>query len=335
VIGLPKTIDGDMRGGLIEASFGFDSAAKVYSELLGNIARDAISSRKYYHFVKIMGRTATHLALECALQVRPNLTFVGEEVQEKKSSIADITKEIADLIEERGKRGKQYGVVVFPEGLIEFIPEMKSLIHELNTILATGLTSGVAEKLSATANTLFEMLPQEIQQQLLLDRDAHGNVQLSLIQTEKLFVELVEKELKKREVKFFPLTHFFGYEGRCCLPSNFDATYCYNLGLAAAYLAQEGKTGYIVAIQGLKNNPEEWTVRAVPLFSLIHFEKRKGVLKPVIEKQLVDLHGPVFKEFEKHRSDWKLEDHYLNPGPIQYFGPTANTISHTLYYTDP
>lgn len=330
VIGLPKTIDGDMRGCGIELSFGFDSAANVYSELVGNIARDAASSRKYYHFIKIMGRTATHLALECALQVRPNLTFIGEEVAEKKSSLADITKEIADLVEEREERGKRHGVVIFPEGLIEFIPEMKALVKELNTLLATSDIEGALKGLSCESKAVYEALPKDIQGQLTLDRDPHGNVQVSLIQTEKLFADLVQKELKNRGKKFSPLTHFFGYEGRSCLPSNFDANYCYNLGFAAAQLAIAKRTGYIVSIQGLKNPVEDWKVTAIPLPSLIHFELRKGKYKPVIMKKLVDLQGPVFKEFVNGRALWRCEDHYLNPGPMQYFGPTANKISLTL-----
>ncbi len=329
IIGLPKTIDGDMRGGRIEMSFGFDSAANIYAEMVGNIARDAASSRKYYHFIKIMGRTASHLALECALQVRPNLTFIGEEVQEKKSSIREIVKEIADLVEAREKQGKNYGVIVFPEGLIEFIPEMKSLIKELNTILATTDATSAPSKLSSAAKIVYESLPKDIQDQLVLDRDSHGNVQVSLIQTEKLFAELVTEELKKRK-SFAPLTHFFGYEGRSCLPSNFDANYCYNLGFGAGELVIAKKTGYIVAIQHLTKQVEEWKVSAVPLHSMIHFEMRKGVSKPVIQKALVNLQGPVFKEFAKHRGQWRLEDHYLSPGPMQYFGPAANKISRTL-----
>jgi pyrophosphate--fructose-6-phosphate 1-phosphotransferase len=330
VIGLPKTIDGDMRGGGIEISFGFDSAANVYAELIGNIARDAASSGKYYHFIKIMGRTATHLALECALQVRPNLTLVGEEIAEKKSSLADITKEIADLVEERAKKGKHHGVVVFPEGLIEFIPEMKNLVKELNALLASFDVDKAISSLSSESKDVYDRLPLDIQGELSFERDPHGNVQVSLIQTEKLFANLVQKELKKRGQKFSPLTHFFGYEGRSCLPSNFDANYCYNLGFAAAHLAIGKRTGYIVSIKGLSKSIEEWVIRAIPLVNLIHFEIRKGKSKPVIVKKLVDLRGPVFKEFARKRADWRLEDHYLNPGPIQYFGPTANKISLTL-----
>ncbi|MBM3201246.1 MAG: diphosphate--fructose-6-phosphate 1-phosphotransferase, partial [Chlamydiae bacterium] len=330
VIGIPKTIDGDMRGEMIEASFGFDSAAAVYAELLGNIARDAISSRKYYHFVKIMGRTASHLALECALAVQPNLTFIGEEVQDLQLSIKDITDEIVNLVEARAKKGIYHGVIVFPEGLIEFIPEMKSLIKELNALLAKMDQNQAIEHLSAKAKDLFLRLPQKIQQQLLIDRDSHGNVQVSLIETEKLFLELSQEELGKRGSKFSPLSHFFGYEGRCCLPTNFDATYCFNLGLAAAHIAMKGVTGYIVAIANLTKDPQDWIVKALPLARLIHFEMRKGVMKTVIEKKLVDVKGLVFKQFMKNREECKLQDCYINPGPIQFFGPAANKISSTL-----
>lgn len=336
VIGLPKTIDGDMRGQGIEMSFGFDTAAKVYAEMIGNIARDAASAGKYYHMIKVMGRTASHIALECALQVQPNLTFIGEEVQAKGLSLVDITNEIADLIVKRAEQNKNFGVVVFPEGLIEFIPEMKTLVGELNEHLATGGEANAIAKLSSDSKLVFETLPERIQKQLTLDRDSHGNVQVSHIQTEALFIDLVQRELKKRKEagkykgKFSPIMHFFGYEGRSCLPSNFDATYCYNLGYAAAHLALSQKTGYIVALKGLASAAENWSIEAIPLPSMITFEMRKGKNKPVIKKQLVDLEGNVFKAFAKNRVSWVMNDEFMSPGPIQYWGPESEKISQTL-----
>lgn len=331
VIGVPKTIDGDLQNPWVEISFGFDTACKTYSEMIGNIARDALSAKKYTHFVKLMGRSASHIALECALQTHPNLTFIGEEVAAKGWTLKDITHQIADLVIHRQEKGKSFGIVLIPEGLIEAIKEMSVLIKQLNSLMAqssvsvlssSDLYTKIQKALDAPALATFNYLPENIQQQLLLDRDPHGNVQVAQIETEKLFIETVKKELKERGFtgKFSPVSHFFGYEGRAGFPTLFDSYYTYSLGVTAACLIKEGFTGYMTAIKGLIAPVENWQPMAVPLTSLMHMEERKGVLKPVIEKALVDLNGQAFKTFCSRRENWTNQDEYCFPGPIQYFG---------------
>lgn len=331
VVGIPKTIDGDLKGPEIEASFGFDTATKVYAELIGSLAKDALSARKYYFFVKLMGRTASSIALECALQTHPNCTLIGEEILADKISLQDIVKQLADLIAERAKLSKNYGVILIPEGLLEFIPDCKLLIKELGSITSETSLEKVADSLSPTAKTCFNSLPEVIKKQLMLDRDPHGNLQVSKIETERLLIEMVEVELKKRKDaglykgKFNPQPLFFGYEGRSCAPSNFDANYCYALGCVAAALIQNERTGYMAALKGLHLPVEKWQPAGVPLASLMHFEERKGAKKPVIKKALVDLAGGPFSYFKERRLDWGLNDDYFFPGPIQYFGPEELT----------
>jgi len=325
VIGVPKTIDGDLKNDLVEISFGFHTACQTYSEMIGNIARDAASAKKYTHFIKLMGRSASHIALECALQTQPNLTLIGEEVAEKRQTLKQVTEQLADLIEKRGNGGKNYSVILIPEGLIEFIPEMKILIEELNQLLVEGKDE---KALSKEALETFGFLPKEIQHQLLLDRDPHGNVQVSHIQTELLLSTLVKAELNNRtsfKGKFNPVHHFFGYEGRSGFPTHFDATYCYALGHVAALLIKEGYTGYMSCLRHLSKHPQEWGVCGIPITSLMNLETRKGKAKPVIRKALVDLKGPPFKTFERGRAKWGLEDHYLYPGPIQFEGDSTYT----------
>ena len=316
VIGIPKTIDGDLRSEEIEISFGFDSACKTYSELIGNIAKDALSSRKYYHFIKLMGRSASNITLECALSVHPNLTFIGEE----QKSLETIVKEIVALVLNRKKEGKEYGVILIPEGLIEFIPEMKVLIQELNQLLSEGKTSNDLKHKTAK---LFSSLPEKIQKQLVSDRDPHGNVTVSQIDTESLLIDLVKKELG--EETFNPLSHFFGYEGRCCFPSNFDATYCYMLGIIAALGVRDGASGMICTIQNLKSPSTDWIPLLTPIVQLMHIEERKGKQKPVIQKALVDLEGKAYKKFQRHRKDWMFDDEYISPGPMQFYGDDSLT----------
>ncbi len=323
VVGIPKTIDGDLKSVHIETPFGFDSACKTYAEMIGNIERDALSAKKYYHFIKLMGRSASHIALECALQTHPNITLIGEEVAAQKMTLEQITNQIADVICKRALQGKNYGVVLIPEGLIEFIPEMKLLFHELGGTL------------SDKARETFEYLPKEIAEQLLLDRDPHGNVQVSRISTEQLFIHTVKNALEARsdyKGKFAPINHFFGYEGRACLPSNFDATYCYSLGFAAAVLVDSGHTGYMCSIHNLAQPVEEWEVGAIPITMLMNMEERKGKLKPVIQKALIDIEGEPFKLFASKREGWSLNDDYRYPGPIQFFGSDSlcNTTTVTL-----
>lgn len=338
VVGVPKTIDGDLKNEFIELPFGFDSATKTYSEIIGNILIDALSAKKYTFFVKLMGRTASHIALECALKTHANLTFIGEEVEEQMRTLRDITNEITDLIIERSQAGKDYGVILIPEGLIEFIPECKQLIKELNKILAPDQEHAKhleslmdkKEKIAVTKKLLskesedcFSSLPEEIQIQLLLDRDPHGNVQVSKIETERLFIETVRAELKRRQskVKYSPQPFFCGYEGRACLPSNFDSQYCYALGHVAALLINHRATGYICCIQKLNEPIDHWDILGIPLVSMIHLEDRHGKPKPVIKKALVDLKGKHFQKFKQLRDAWRLKDEYINPGPIQFFGP--------------
>ncbi len=338
VIGVPKTIDGDLKNEYVETSFGFDSACKVYSEMIGNIGADCLSAKKYTHFIKLMGRSASHIALECALQVRPNLTLIGEEVKAQNTSLDAITKQIADVVESRSKNGKDYGIIVIPEGLIEFVPEMGYLISHLNEMLAKksqGVTiEEVIEQLDDKASQTFQSLPKGIQSQLLLDRDPHGNVQVSKISTEVLFLEMTKNELKKRKFqgKFSPVNHFFGYEGRSGFPSQFDTTYCYNLGALAFGLIATGHTGYMAAIKNLEKEVSKWEIFGLPTTSLMHIEKRKGTDKPVIEKALVKLDGEPFAYFKKNRESWKLSDSYQSPGPIQFFGDESiiNRVTQTL-----
>nr|NGX51337.1 Pyrophosphate--fructose 6-phosphate 1-phosphotransferase [Chlamydiota bacterium] len=325
VIGVPKTIDGDLKNDYVELSFGFHTACQTYSEMIGNIARDANSAKKYTHFIKLMGRSASHIALECSLQTQPNLALIGEEVAEKKQTLKEITVQIADLIARRSDEGKNYSVILIPEGLIEFIPEMKGLIEELNTLVAEGRDE---KALSSQAKATFDFLPKDIQAQLLLDRDPHGNVQVSHIQSELLFSTLVKAELKERpsfKGKFSPVHHFFGYEGRSAFPTNFDATYCYALGIVTALLIREGHTGYMSCVRHLAKEPREWGICGVPITSLMNIERRKGKDKPVIRKALVDLMGQPFKKFERSRDKWMFEEHYLYPGPIQFEGDAAYT----------
>ena len=327
VIGVPKTIDGDLKNEHIELSFGFDTATKTYSEALGNIARDCLSAKKYTHFVKLMGRSASHIALECALKVHPNVTLISEE----EKSLSEITDLLTDTVQRRSEAGKNYGIILIPEGLIEFIPEMKQLISELNELLAKEQD---ISHLSPVSKEAFEALPEGIQKQLLLDRDPHGNVQVSHIQTEALCVELVKKELKKRnfEGKFSPVAHFFGYEGRAGYPSNFDANYCYALGHGAALLIVHGVTGYMSVIQNLKLPISEWELKGMPITSMMNMEMRKGQNKPVIRKTLVDLKDPAYKVFMSCRDEWAMGDYYRCPGPIQFFGDASitDTIPITL-----
>jgi len=321
VIGVPKTIDGDLRSCDIEMSFGFDSACKTYAELIGNIAKDAISSKKYYHFIKLMGRSASHITLECALQTQPNLALIAEE----RKSLEEIVDEILSLIERRKAKGKEYGVLLIPEGLIEFMPEMQTLIGELNSLLAKGEP---LSKLSKESAKIFADLPEKIQKQLTLERDSHGNVQVSLIETELLLLEKVRKKYPKLQA----VRHFLGYEGRSCLPTNFDANYCYALGLFSALCVRDHLSGFIVSIQNLLAPVDNWRFKAVPITRLIHFEMRQGKQKPVIQKTLVDIKKGSFIKFSGKREAWELEDQYIAPGPIQFFGdPTlTDTVPVTL-----
>lgn len=318
VIGVPKTIDGDLQNPLLPISFGFDTACKVYAELIGNIARDAVSAKKYYHFIRLMGRSASHIALECALSTHPNLTLIGEE----KKGLDAIVQEIVDLIAARAAAGKKYGVILIPEGIIEFIPEFSQLLKELNQ------TSDI-KSLTPPSRHCFAQFPEDIQNQLLIERDPHGNVQVSLIETERMLIELVRKEI---DGSFNAVNHFLGYEGRSGFPSNFDAAYCYALGMTAVALIETGHTGYMGVIPNLRAPIEEWTPHGLPLTMLMHVEQRSGKQKPVIQKALVDLKGKPFQKFASLRNAWKIEDHYSNPGPIQFFGPKelTDSIPHVL-----
>jgi pyrophosphate--fructose-6-phosphate 1-phosphotransferase len=319
VIGVPKTIDGDLKNAYVATSFGFDTACKCYSEMIGNIARDALSAKKYYHFIKLMGRSASHIALECALSTQPNYAWIGEEVAAKKMTLKHITETMIDLIKKRADAGKFYGIILIPEGLIEFIPEVKALIHELNTLKEM---SNVREKLSKEALACFDMLPTDIQNQLLLDRDPHGNIQVSLIETERLLIEMIKRSYAE---KFNPVNHFFGYEGRAAFPSNFDSQYCYALGFVAALLVDAGLTGYMCYVKNLTEHVEQWEIGGLPLTMLMNLEMRKGKMKPVIQKALVNLEGKAFQLFSRKRHHWMIEDNYRFPGPIQFFGDKALT----------
>ncbi len=343
VVGVPKTIDGDLQSDIIEIPFGFDTACKVYSETIGNIARDALSAKKYYYFIKLMGRSASHITLECALQVRPNLALIGEEIFEKKMTLAQVVAEISDLVAERAKQGKNYGVILIPEGIIEFLVDIRALISELNSLLLSdGLHSKKlnemktkAEKLAhiesllhAQAKLTFTLCPEEIQLQLIQDRDPHGNVQVAKIETERLLQSLVEEELKKRKAlgtytgKFSAQPIFCGYEARCALPSNFDANYCYNLGRLAALLIARKKTGYMAAVTNLAKPVHSWRACGASLVQMMHCEERSGKVKVVLKKALVDLAGSPFHKFSQKRQGWRLDDSYSQSGPIQFFGPS-------------
>ncbi len=351
VIGCPKTIDGDLKNDLIETSFGFDTATKVYSEVIGNIQRDCNSAKKYWHFIKLMGRSASHIALECALQTQPNVCIISEEIEAKNLTLQDVVNQLADVVAARAAEGNNFGTVLIPEGLIEFIPAVGRLIAELNDLLAKeekvfaaldreAQRQWVIEHLSADNAKTYEALPEGVARQLTLDRDPHGNVQVSLIETEKLLSEMVGKRLEQMRAegkyngKFSALHHFFGYEGRCADPSNFDADYCYALGFNAACLINAGVTGYMSSVRNLVKPAVQWIAGGIPITMMMNMERRHGEMKPVIQKALVKLDGAPFRKFAAHRRDWALNTRYVYPGPIQYFGPAevCDQPSLTLQY---
>ena len=339
VVGCPKTIDGDLKNESIEASFGFDTATKTYSELIGNIERDANSARKYWHFIRLMGRSASHIALECALQTQPNICLIGEEVEAKNQSIEEITNYIADIVAKRSEKGNDFGVILVPEGLIEFVPSLKVLIREINDLLARtekefNAIDAIADKitfvearLSAESKKVFDSLPEEIKGQLLADRDPHGNVQVSRIETEKLLIQTVTKRLKEMKAegkfkgKFSTQNHFFGYEGRCAFPSNFDSDYCYSLGYNAVMLLSANLTGYLSSVTQLSKSADQWQAGGIPITMMMNLEQRHGEQKPVIKKALVELDGEPFKYFAAHRDEWATGTCFTFPGAIQYYGP--------------
>lgn len=339
VIGCPKTIDGDLKNAQIETSFGFDTATKTYSELIGNIERDCNSARKYWHFVKLMGRSASHIALECALQTQPNICLISEEIEAKDQTLNEIVEEIAKIVAYRASQGNNFGVVLIPEGLIEFVPAIGRLIQELNDLLAAhgadykdldkaAQRAYILSHLSAENKATFETLPEDVARQLSLDRDPHGNVQVSLIETEKLLSDMVASKLAQWKAAgkyngvFAAQHHFFGYEGRCAAPSNFDADYCYALGTSAAQLIANGKTGYMAIVKNTTAGTNEWKAGGVPITMMMNMERRNGEMKPVIRKALVELDGKPFKTFAAHRDEWAKNTCYLYPGPIQYWGPS-------------
>ena len=340
VVGCPKTIDGDLKNESVETSFGFDTATKTYSELIGNIERDANSARKYWHFIRLMGRSASHIALECAMQTQPNICLVGEEVEAKNQSVEDITNYIADIVAKRAEKGLNFGVCLVPEGLIEFIPSLKVLIAEINDLLAkteaqfnaletsADKISFVEQRLSTSSKSVFDSLPVEIKAQLLADRDPHGNVQVSKIETEKLLIQTVGARLAqmkkegKYNGKFNSQNHFFGYEGRCAFPSNFDSDYCYSLGYNAFFLVNANLTGYLSSVTNLEKPADQWQAGGIPITMMMNMEQRHGKKKPVIKKALVELDGKPFKYFESNREQWALETCFTFPGAIQYFGPS-------------
>ena len=350
VIGCPKTIDGDLKNELIETSFGFDTATKVYSEVIGNIQRDCNSAKKYWHFIKLMGRSASHIALECALQTQPNYCIISEEVEAKNMTLDQIVTDLANVVAKRAENGDNFGTVLIPEGLIEFIPAMKALIAELNDLLAhspefpsldrAAQREFVLKSLSEANAATFASLPEGVARQLTLDRDPHGNVQVSLIETEKLLSEMVANKLAAMKAegkyvgKFAAQHHFFGYEGRCAAPSNFDADYCYALGYNAAQLINCGATGYMSSVRNLTKPSVQWTAGGIPITMMMNMERRNGKMKPVIQKALVDLEGKPFQKFASKREEWAMNTCYLYPGPIQYFGPAevCDQTSRTLYY---
>ncbi len=350
VIGCPKTIDGDLKNQYIETSFGFDTATKTFSELIGNISRDALSAKKYWHFIKLMGRSASHIALECALQTHPNICIISEEIRQKNMSLDDVVEHIIDIIIARAEKGMNFGVALIPEGLIEFIPEVGRLIEDINDLLSkeakyfTSLKDFDAQRawinhaLSKDSSFVFSSLPSTIQKQLLDDRDPHGNVQVSRIDTEKLLIEIVEDRLSRLKLggkyngKFSALSHFFGYEGRCAFPSNFDSDYCYGLGFSAFLLITAGLSGYITCLTNLHKSASGWIPYGIPLTMMMNMERRHGELKPVIRKALVELNGAPFQAFVRHRDEWASGAEYRFPGPIQYYGPSeiCNRPSETI-----
>ena len=339
VIGVPKTIDGDLKNEHIETSFGFDTATKVYSELIGNICRDANSAKKYWHFIKLMGRSASHIGLECALQTQPNIAIISEEIEKEQITIEEIVDDIVRVVVTRAENGENFGVALIPEGLIEFIPEMKLLISELNDLLANNekhyetlhtfedQTQWINKHLSKESSFAFSSLPSDIQRQLLMDRDPHGNVQVSRIETEKLLIELVTSKLNelknngKFKGKFSAQNHFFGYEGRCAAPSNFDADYCYSLGYIAFLLIANGLTGYMSSVSKLSESHDKWIAGGIPVTMMMTMEQRHGKLKPVIKKALVELNGKPFKKFVEQREECAIKTSFIYPGSIQYYGP--------------
>ena len=339
VIGCPKTIDGDLKNEDIEASFGFDTATKTYSELIGNIQRDANSAKKYWHFIKVMGRSASHIALECALQTQPNICLISEEIEKKQMSLSQIADYVADSVEKRAANGENFGVVIIPEGLVEFVPEVKKLISEINDLLAKQAdefatidreedkVAFMKKYLTEESYSTFALLPKDIQQQLMMDRDPHGNVQVSRIESEKLLSSLVEAKLKERKAKgtyngkFSSLHHFFGYEGRCAFPSNFDSDYCYSLGFNAMLLILNGYTGYLSRIKNIASPADEWTAGGMPITKMMNIERRHGEDKPVIKKALVELDGKPFGYFASKREEWAEKTCFTYPGAIQYYGP--------------
>ncbi|MDD4573908.1 MAG: diphosphate--fructose-6-phosphate 1-phosphotransferase, partial [Sphaerochaeta sp.] len=340
VIGCPKTIDGDLKNESIEISFGFDTATKTYSELIGNIERDANSAKKYWHFIKLMGRSASHIALECALETQPNICLISEEVEAKKQSLTSIVNQIALTVAARAEDKNNFGVVLIPEGLVEFIPEIKYLIEEINNLLAKDIVAFsacndsseriafVSERLSQASCNVFTILPKDIKKQLLMDRDPHGNVQVSRIETDKLLASMVAAQLQKMKSEgtytgtFSTMTHFFGYEGRCAFPTNFDADYCYSLGYNAFMLIGGNLTGYISSVTNLSQPAKEWKAGGIPITMMMNLEQRHGSMKPVIKKALVELDGAPFKYFVAHRDKWARETCFVYPGAVQYFGPT-------------
>jgi pyrophosphate--fructose-6-phosphate 1-phosphotransferase len=339
VIGCPKTIDGDLKNDWIETSFGFDTACKVYSELIGNIERDANSAKKYWHFIKLMGRSASHIGLECALQTQPNICIISEEVEEQKQTLDEVVSTIANAVAKRAEKGDNFGIALIPEGLVEFIPAMKILISELNDLLAhnddfnalqgdEAKSSYVISKLTKESAIVFASLPAAFAKQLTLDRDPHGNVQVSKIETEKLLIEMVEAKLKVMKAagqykgKFSAQGHFFGYEGRCAAPSNFDADYCYSLGYTAAVLINQGKSGYMSSIRNAEKPADQWIAGGIAITMMMNMERRHGKMKPVIQKALVRLDGAPFRAFAAQRDKWAIDTDYIYPGPIQYFGPS-------------
>jgi len=341
VIGVPKTIDGDLKNDMIETSFGFDTATKIYSELVGNICRDVNSATKYWHFIRLMGRSASHITMEVGFQTQPNITLIGEEILAKKMTLADVVDSIVKLVVKRAEVGKNFGVILVPEGLIEFIPEIKALIKELNDLLAKyeeelkhldtlkEKKEFVYKSLDPKLAELMKSLPDGIESQLMLDRDPHGNVMVSQIETEKLLVQMAEEKLKNMKKagtykgKFSAITHFFGYEGRCGFPTNFDTNYCYALGYNAVVLIANGFTGYMSSVRNLTKAPSQWLAGGVPITMMMNIERRKGEDKAVIQKALVELDGKPFKALAAMRDKLAMDDMYLFPGPIQYFGPAS------------
>jgi len=341
VIGCPKTIDGDLKNDAIEISFGFDTATKTYSELIGNIERDANSAKKYWHFIKVMGRSASHIALECALETQPNICLISEEIEENKTSLSGVVDYISTIVANRGNKGLNFGVIIIPEGLVEFIPEVKALIDELNNLLAKKADdyskftktedqiNFILNNVSLESKEVFSILPSSIQMQLLMDRDPHGNVQVSRIETDKLLIEMVSKKLDgmKKEGsytgKFSAQNHFFGYEGRCAFPSNFDADYCYSLGFNAFMLIASGLSGYLSSVKNLSAPASQWVAGGIPITMMMNMEQRHGEQKPVIKKALVELDGKPFNYFKSHRDQWAIDTCFTFPGAIQYYGPES------------